>query len=274
MKRQIIIALALTVALVLPTIAIAQETGEPITWLAFSKTKFGKSRDAVGLTIKYDAAIYDKLMADGTVISWGVGIPINHFADDNWNMVTWATVADWNGVGLLEKGFVDASMARSEEEREEAKMAFMETFEEGSHYDQIVRHVVLSPGSEDGPAPRYINLSYYEAERGKGGAATKAFQKYGSPVFQGMQDAGDVAAYGMYVQDIHGNEDWTHVVWSMLPELGSMDAIDAAFDAAREARSEEENKEMQASFEENFTGEHSDRVLVIVHQGGSQPEEE
>ena len=48
----------------------------------------------------------DGLKADGHVLSWGVGMPINHRANDAWNVVEWVTFRDWAAVDAFMKSFM------------------------------------------------------------------------------------------------------------------------------------------------------------------------
>lgn len=90
------IAVVALVLVVWPVAADEHEKG-PITWLAFSKVKPGKTEDAVKHTLD-DDGLADRLMADGTILSWGLGTPINHNPGDEWNHVQWVTVADWSKI--------------------------------------------------------------------------------------------------------------------------------------------------------------------------------
>ena len=103
MRRVIVCVALLCVAAVLPV--AAQDGPGPISWIAFDKTMPGKSRDLIAMTIENDGPMYDGLVKDGTLLSWGMAIPINHRLDDQWNFVLWANMADWSKVGELQAGF-------------------------------------------------------------------------------------------------------------------------------------------------------------------------
>ena len=83
MKRWMSLAVFLTIATA--PFATAQEEAGPITWLSFETTKSGKSRDLIGATIKEDGPMYDELLANGTLKSWGIAIPITHTPNDHMN---------------------------------------------------------------------------------------------------------------------------------------------------------------------------------------------
>ena len=72
---------------VVPTAAIAQDDGpRPLTWIAYSKVQPGKTADAVAFTLE-EADLLDGLMADGTVLSWGLATPVNHRPGQSWNHI-------------------------------------------------------------------------------------------------------------------------------------------------------------------------------------------
>ena len=86
----------------------------PITWVAYTQGKPGKTSDWVKLTVKYDAPIYEKLMAAGVVRSWGIATPINHRPGFGWNLLTWVTVDNWAGVEKWAGAAMQTMQARSD----------------------------------------------------------------------------------------------------------------------------------------------------------------
>ena len=128
MKRLISLAVLLMVGLAAP--ATAQEETEPITWLAFETTKSGKSRDLIGASIKSDGPMYDELLANGTLSSWGIAIPITHTPRDHMNFMLWATMSDWSKVGDLEAGFTKLFASRTPEQMAESMKAYSDAVAE------------------------------------------------------------------------------------------------------------------------------------------------
>ncbi len=60
-----------------------------------------------------------------------------------------------------------------------------------------------------------------------------------------------------------------------MPSLAAYDAVGAAFDAAEQARSEEENKALMGKWMEALDLEaHHDRIVVVTHYGGGGGGEE
>ena len=111
-----ILAAAGCAALAAVAAPVFAQPAPPITWVAYAQGKPGKTSDWVKLTVKYDAPIYDKLMAAGVVRSWGIATPINHRPGFGWNLLTWVTVDNWDGVEKWAGASMQAMQARSAEE--------------------------------------------------------------------------------------------------------------------------------------------------------------
>ena len=274
MKTRHLLALLLAVGLLLPQFVAAQEEQEeeaqaqPITWVSFVQAQPGKGDALSKLIAEAGAKIYDKLMADGHALSWGVAQPVNHWPDDNWSHAEWVTFKDWEGVNQFVQAFIGAQMAKSEEQRAAEQAEWLEHVVPGSHFDAVNRHLVVGePGKVE--RPWYINLGFYKAKPGQSGEVKKVYEKYAAPVMKKLQADGAVGGYGLYTSEIHGDHSWSHVAWYFMPGLGARDAVRKGFDAAEAARSEEENKALQEKFEGAFeAGSHSDRILLITHLGG------
>lgn len=264
MKRLIVCVALLT--LVAVPLAQAQEGPGPISWLAFDTSVSGKSRDMIGMTIKYDGPMYDELLENGTLESWGIAIPINHRLDDNWNFVLWATMADWGKVGELQAGFEKLFASRTPEQMMAMQKAYKEVSVEGAHHDWIVRHEVIRQGTGE-QAPRYFDIGYYSAKPGMEEALTAFYKANVAPIYEKLLTDGVITGYGMYTQELHGEPGWTHVGWMTVADLGAKDTADRFFMAnMTDAQMAEAAKLMDWST-------HKDQVLLIVHLGGTSPEE-
>ena len=263
MKRLIVCTVVVLLSVVSP--ASAQEEAGPISWFALDTTK-GGSRNLIGLTLEEDAPMYDGLLADGSLLSWGIAIPINHRPDDTWNYMLWTTMADWGKVGDLQAGFERMFATRSPEDMAASQKAHQEATVEGSHHDWIVRHQVYQPGTRK-IAPRYFNTSYWKTKPGAEEKLTAFYKDHMQPVFEKLRTAGTISGYGIFTQEIHGDPDWTHVTWYSISDLAAIDDVGPALDAAL----------TEADLAEVFTilemDAHKDQVLMVVHVGGTSSEE-
>lgn len=260
MRRVIACVALLCVAAVLPV--AAQDGPGPISWIAFDKSMPGKSRDLIGMTIKEDGPMYDGLMKDGTLLAWGIAIPITHRLDDQWNFVLWANMADWSKIGELQAGFEKMFATRTPEKMAAMQMAAREATVEGAHHDWIVRYQVMRQSTE--VMPRYINVSYYTAKPGQD--LTAYYKKNIAPVYEKLLNDGAIAGYGMYTQELHGEPGWTHIGWYTSVDLGATDAVNQAFESSF---TEDQMTEAMSVMDWST---HKDQVLLIVHLGGMPQE--
>ncbi len=259
MRRVLAFAvLAVVASLVTAPAAEAQET---VSWIAFEKTKPGKSRDLIGMTLKEDAPMYDELMKNGTLMAWGIAIPIHHRPDDDWNYVLWATMSDWSKVGGLQAGFEKSFASRTPEQMAAMQQAFMDATVAGSHHDWVVNGLVYRV-SPTAPAPRYLYVGFHQALPGKDGAVTDFYTKHVAPIYEKLMAEGVISGYGLDVQALHGEPGWSHYGWYTMADLGAMDTVAKALESGLgEARMAEAAAIMDRA-------KHSDRLMLIVHMGG------
>jgi len=271
MKTRQLQALALLVGLLLVPMAANAESHEmgpePLTWLSYVQAQPGQSGPLTQNLAKNGAKIYDGLMADGHILSWGVTMPVNHRAGDDWNVMEWVTFRDWAAVDSFMQAFMAAQMAKSPEEMMAEQKEWQSLVVPGSHHDEIVRHQVYSVSGETRPA--YINLGYQTARPGKGQALAKQYKEWGDPTMKKLLEAGAITGYGFATPAVHGGGNGTHILWYAMSNLAARDAVSAGFDAAAEARGPEAQKEAMTKFAETVDiTAHHDRIFMIVHLGG------
>jgi hypothetical protein len=267
------LALALMLTLLLTPLAVQadnhEEQIEPLTWLSYIQTQPGKSQDGARHLASSGAEIYDALMAEGHILTWGVGMPVNHRPGDDFNLIEWVTFRDWAGVDAFMQAFMKMQMSKSDDDRMAEQEEWKAIMEPGSHYDEILRHSVVERG--DGPPPAYFNLSYFPVNRGQGGTVSRLWKENVHSTLKSLQDAGTIGAFGVAWPEVHDGTGPNNVLfWTAMPNLAAQDAVDDAMEAAAEERGEEAQKAMMESFMEaiDFDGHH-DRLLMVVHNGGS-----
>ena len=261
MKKRILTAAALVVAATAP--ALAQQAA-PITWVAYTQGKPGKTTEWLNLTLKHDAPIYDKLMAAGVVRSWGVATPINHRPGFEWNLLTWVTVDNWAGVEKWAGAAMQTMQARSDQETKAIEASY-EAVEVGrSHFDEVVRNAVLVPG-KPGAKIGYFSVGHFLARPGQDAAATQFYKEVIAPIADKLVADGSIVGYGLHVQDLHGqfqpDRKWTHRSWYAVADLAAIDRIQAAIQAAITPQV------MTRAAEVFDMAAHSDDILMVLHQG-------
>ncbi len=263
MRRPIACVALLIVVAALPL--SAQDGPGPISWLAFDTSAPGKSRDLIRMTIEDDGPMYDQLVKDGTLLSWGIAIPINHRLDDQWNYVLWANMADWSKVGGLQAGFEKMFASRTPDEMMAMQAAYNEATVQGAHHDWIVRQQIYRQGSGDA-VPRYLDIGYFQAKPGMDQVMTEFFKNQIAPINEKLLAAGIIKGYGMYTQELHGEQGWSHVAWTSYTNLGDKDKADEMFWANFS------DAQMAEAMSLMDWGAHKDQILLIVHLGGMPQE--
>jgi hypothetical protein len=244
---------------------MAQEGPGPMSWISLDTTKSGKSRQLIDATITEDGPMYDRLLRDGTLSSWGIAIPINHNLEDTWNFMLWTTFDDWGDVGKLQTGFESMFASRTPEQMMESQKAYADATVGGAHHDWIVRHHVheVEPGKR---TPRYFDIGYWTAKPGMGQGLVELFESAVAPIYARLKAEGVIQGYGIFTPELHGSFGWTHLGWASIADLADLDAVNKALD---EGLTDEQVAKFMSMVEWES---HTDQILLIVHLGGTEPE--
>ena len=245
--------------------AAAQDTAEPLTWLLSVTVKPGKLGDLEKAAQKYDKPVFDKLVADGSITSYGLACQM--VGPPTESCLYWATAADWTGLGKVEKAFEDNRKGMKEAEAKEMMDAFLGVTVPEKETSFVVRHVVFN--GAPGKTPKYLVRHVYNVNPGKGRAAVTTYKEYNAPVYEKLLASGVIDGYGVAVPDFHVGNPWTHTMWTMFSDLSRMDAIDKAFTEADEARGEAVNEALDASWMQMHDRDaHWDSLMRISMYGG------
>ena len=265
-QRSGLVACVVMIGMVVAALpAAAQETSEPLTWVLSVTVKPGRLGDLEKAAQKYDKPVFDKLVADGSISSYGLACQM--VGPPTESCMYWATAADWSGMGKVEKAFEDSRKVMKETELKEMMDAFLAVTDPTWEASFVVRHVVFN--GAPGGTPKYLMRHVYNANPGKGSAAVKMYKEYNVPVYQKLLQDGVIAGYGVAVPDIHVGGGWTHTMWTMFSDLSQLDAMDQAFQAADEARGEAVNEALDASWMQMHDRDaHWDSLMRISMYGG------
>jgi hypothetical protein len=95
------------------------------------------------------------------------------------------------------------------------------------------------------PVTRY---NFVKVKPGKGADYRRTWEKYNKPIFDKLVADGVVLAYGLAVEDVKTDGDWTHFVWIATANMAAADKIGPAFAADRARRSEKDRNEITEDF--------------------------
>ncbi len=256
--------LGLAVCLLLGTaIALAQQAApapQPLTfWYAYS-VKPGMEAEFMNLVKTIGEPVRDKLMADGVVQAWGVEQLLLRGPDTHTHLI-WFSVNDYSGVEKVITAMppqiakVDAEMAKAA--AADPKKKAMTTAEraasiyDGSKTRDYLSRDIISAGTDKIPPAGTLPWTRYNFNKvkpGMGNAWRALWEKYNKPVFDKLVADGTVLAYGVSVEDLKTDSNFTHFVWYACKDLSGFDKVRAALGADRNRRSQEERDSIAAQF--------------------------
>lgn len=226
---------------------------QPLTFWYEYTVNPGKEAQFLEIVKTVGAPVRDKLMADGVVKAWGVMTPLLRSPGGTTHSI-WYAVEDYAGVEKVQAAMT-AQIAKLTEEASKAGVTkkgatpaaapmarLAEVADISKTHDYLTRDIVigLSPAiSADGVLP-YSRFNFVKVKPGKAAEYRKAWEKYNKPILDKLMSDGVVLAYGLAVEDIRTDGNFTHFTWYDMKDLASMDKIRAAFISDRDHRSQEE----------------------------------
>ena len=272
-KRVFFCALLMLVSCVVA--AAQQAEKQPLTFWYCYHVNPGKEEDFLNIVKTVGQPVRDKLMAEGVVQAWGVETPILRVPGNSTHLI-WYTVADYAGVEKVEAAIREQIAKMTEESSKGAagkkgmaasggpleKMREITDF--AKTHDYLTRDVVVNVGTTMPPAGTlpWVRYNFNKVKPGKGAEYRKAWEKYNKPVFDKLVADGTLLAFGLSVEDVKTEGDWTHYVWLATKDLASQDKIRAAFLADRDKRSPEEQEALTHLFT-SLTEPDSSRTEVM-----------
>ena len=251
--------LVLSTALLLHgTMAAAQQppaSPPSVTFWYDYTVKPGKEEEFLNLVKTVGSPVRDKLMADGVVTAWGVEVPLLRSPGGPTHTI-WYSTNDWAGVAKVQAAMAEqlakpaagapAKGARPVTNAERS----LDVFDMTRTRDWLTRDIE-SGFATTMPAPGVLPVTRYSFTKvrpGKGAEYRKVWDKYNRPVYEKLAADGVILAWGLAVEDIKTDGDFTHFAWVATADMAAFDKVRAAFNADRDKRSEEERDGITASF--------------------------
>ena len=260
MKKRLLLCFLLVLASCF-TAAAQQAQMQPLTFWYEYAINPGKEEQFLDLVKTVGAPVRDKLMADGVVLAWGVEVPLLREPGGHTHGI-WYSVADWSGVEKVDTA-MRAQIAKLNEEATKSGVTkkgsapaqtltgrLMDVADVSKTRDYVTRDLVFRATSgalPEGLLP-YTRYNFVKAKPGKSSEYRKTWEKYNKPVLDKLLADGVILAYGLTVEEVRTDGDFTHFTWYAFKEMGAMDKVRAAFIADREHRSQEEQDAIASQF--------------------------
>ena len=251
MKKRLFFCL-LAILLSCISSAAQQAQPQPLTfWYVYTITP-GKEDEFMDIVKTVGQPVRDKLMADGVVLAWGVQASMLRVPGNGTHWI-WYVVSDWSGIEKVDAAMraqiaklsSNDSMTSTAKKGQKPAASVTDRLREvtdlSKAHDYITRGLVSkeAPTTPAGVLP-YTRYNFIKVKAGKGADYRKAWDKYNKPVFDKLVDDGVLLGYGMDVEEVRTNGDFTHFVWMDTKDLAAMDKLRAAFLADRDRRTQEE----------------------------------
>lgn len=235
---------------------------QPLTFYYDYTVRPGQEEGFMELVKTVGAPVRDKLMADGVILAWGIDTPVLRYPGGPTHLI-WFSVANWGGVDkvlssmeaqLQKMGAEDAKRVESAHaSKQKPPMTTAErqqaVFDMSKTRDWLVRDVVANYGPNPPagtlPVTRY---NFIKVKPGMSADYRRTWDKYNKPVFDKLLADGVLLAYGMSVEEVKTDGDFTHFVWMATADMAGLDKIGPAFAADRARRTDDEQKSIAELF--------------------------
>ena len=213
----------------------------------------GKEDEFMNLIKTVGAPVRDKLLADGVILAWGMETPVLRYPGGTTHLI-WFSVANWDGVEKVLNG-MEAQLAKlaADEAKSNTKPTTAErmraTFDMPKTRDWLARDVVTGFGPA--PAAGVLPVTRYNFVKVKPGKAAEyraTWEKYNKPVLDQLVKDGVLLAYGMSVEEVKTDGDFTHFIWMAAANMAGLDKLGAAFSADRARRTDAERDAISGAF--------------------------
>jgi hypothetical protein len=162
-------------AFLLATVSVAAQEVRPVWYVAEFKIRSSDATQWINLVRKYDKPMLDKLMAEGTVLTWGLDAMVIRREDAVTHRI-WVVTPDHGGMDKVIAGF-NAMKTPPEDVARYLEIANLAALQE--HY---MRSILFKVTDVPPTARPYRAYSAIKVKPGKGSEWEKLFETYNRPV--------------------------------------------------------------------------------------------
>jgi hypothetical protein len=261
MRKIFLLPLAL---LLVCSAVMGQQTPPPqsLTFYYDYTVKPGQEEGFNELVKTVGAPVRDRLMAEGVILAWGIETPVLRYPGGTTHLI-WFSVANWGGVDKVLSSMEAQLQKLATEDAKRVESAHAtkqkpamttaelqrEVFDMSKTRDWLSRDLVANfgPNPPAGTLP-ITRYNFIKVKPGKSADYRRTWEKYNKPVFDKLLTDGVLLAYGLSVEEVKTDGDFTHFVWMATADMSGLDKIAAAFAADRNRRSAEEQDSIAEQF--------------------------
>ncbi len=256
-KRMIFVVVALGVWMMTPPRAAAQAQAaqpEPTTYSFVSEWMIARAQwaDWETLNTTKTKPVLDKLLADGTILSYGLYTNMVHSENE-------ATHGRWfeaTSTAAIEKALAELGKISPNP---------IVNAPTTKHRDYLLQSQLRRVKAGNG-GPGYLRVNATLLAPGKGADWRATWDKYNKALFEEMLDKGTITAYWIAAQQVHTDDPgWIYVVF-LAPNPDGVDQFWAAAAERGRKRSADENRVESESFAASTVGSaHRDLFARVPH---------
>ena len=216
MTRQLLISIIVLVVLVLTPLASTAQQQEPTIYSFISHFDVPRPQWAEMTTnVEQNVRpVMERMLADGTIESWGNDVRIIHEENGTTHGVWWAATSI-------------AGLARV---REELVKLPPSPALNNPHHDHLLESIIHR-GKTAGPTSGYMFVETIKIQPGSGQTWRQLWEKYFKPTYDELLDDGTILSYEVSRQYVHTEDPRWRYIWTVTPSAEAQDKVDAAYNA-------------------------------------------
>ncbi len=253
MSKRVSLLLAMLALMLLAPLAASAQQQEPPTFTYVSEWAVPRAQ-----WLEYQAArekntkpIFEKMLADGTIIGWGMYTTAVH--DESG--ITHGVWYEATSIAALERVLGEFLKLPP------SPMQLAAT----KHHDYLLRSTLHRSKAASG-SNGYLWVSSTQVQPGKGQEWRELWDKYTKPIYDELLADGTILGYWIDVEQVHtDNPNWRYVVY-LAPNADAVGKVGAAFEAAGQKRGAEANRGIGRAFADvTVAGVHRDFFARVTH---------
>ncbi len=220
MTRQLLLSIIVLLVLVLTSLAsTAQQQEQTIyTYMAHWNVPRAQRAEATANAEQNVRPIMERMLADGTIESWGNEVRIIHEENGTTHGTWWAATSI-------------AGLTRVRDEL--VKLPPNSALDNAGHHDHLMESIIHR-GKTTALTSGYLSVSIVKLQPGSGQTWRQLWEKYFKPTYDELLGNGTILSYQVASQYVHTEDPRWRYVWTVTPSAEAEGRVDAALEAVFE----------------------------------------